>query len=669
MFKSLKLYVGEKINSERFLLDLVDFGYKRQDAVLEEGDFSRRGGIIDIFPFTFELPLRIDLNSDIIERIQTFTPLHPKSPSLETRDERYIKSDLTEKPRHLGRGVTGFTPADGECLAEHRMVIILPVKRAHQNRTIPFSQDYPIDNIIDLNTGDYVVHTRHGIGRFLGLEKIRINDEFRDHLVIQYERQEKLFVPVEEMYLVQKYIAFKGRRPSLSILGSKEWLRVKERVMKGIQKLAWELLSVQAMRMALSGFKYSKDVAWQKEFEATFPYKETPDQIKAWAQVRQDMEGEHPMDRLLCGDVGYGKTEVAMRAAFKAAMDSKQVAFLVPTTILAEQHYQNFISRLEKFPLNVQMLSRFKTDSQQKQIIEGLKEGKVDLVIGTHRMLSDDIQFKDLGLVIIDEEQRFGVKAKEKLKHLRLTCDVLTLTATPIPRTLYMSLMAAKDMSVINTPPQNRLPVRTIVVEYDESIIRQALLKELNRKGQAYVVHNRIRDIDKFKQKIAGLAGAGTVIAVGHGQMPAKALEEVMSRFIAGEIDILVCTMIIQSGIDIPNANTIIVNCAQDFGLSDLHQLRGRVGRFNRPAFAYFLIPKGEYLAADARKRMEAIEKYSQMGAGFNIAMEDMEIRGAGNLLGLEQHGFIQAVGFDLYCRLLREAVTHFRKAGIGTNV
>ncbi|MBU4252207.1 MAG: DEAD/DEAH box helicase [Candidatus Omnitrophica bacterium] len=394
---------------------------------------------------------------------------------------------------------------------------------------------------------------------------------------------------------------------------------------------------------------------------------ETPDQIKTTSEVKLDMESPKPMDRLLCGDVGYGKTEVAMRAAFKAVMDNKQVAYLVPTTILAEQHYQNFNARLANFPVNVQMLSRFKTKRQQDEIIKNLHQGSVDIVIGTHRLLSPDVRFKDLGLVIVDEEQRFGVKAKEQLKKLKNTIDILVLTATPIPRTLYMSLMGAKDFSVINTSPQNRLPIKTVVVEYDADLVTQAIKRELARQGQVFFLHNRILDLEKIKDKIARNLPAGARIMIAHGQMPAKLLEQIMSDFIAGKIDVLVSTTIIESGIDIPNANTIIVNNAQMFGLSDLHQLRGRVGRFNRAAYAYFLVPGNQraVLEIDAKKRLQAIQEHSDLGAGFNIAMEDLEIRGAGNLLGQEQHGFITAVGFDLYCRLLKEAITNFKKAGV----
>ena len=626
MFKSFKVYTGQELDLEELFAALIDFGYKRQESVSEEGEFARRGGIIDIFPVSFELPIRIELENNTVISIKTFNFV------------------------------------SGEPLWEHKMVIILALRRPSGYHTVPFAEEIPLSNFVDIDIGDYVVHNQHGIGRFLGIQKIKVQDKLRDHLVIEYDREEKLYVPIESMHLVQKYIAFHVRRPKLYRLGTKEWQRTKERARKGIQKLAWELLSLQAMRLASSGHKFSEDTAWQKEFEATFPYQETPDQIKAALEAKKDMESARPMDRLLCGDVGYGKTEVAMRAAFKAVMDNKQVAYLVPTTILAEQHYQNFNLRLKDFPVNVQMLCRFKSVAEQKKIIEDIGKGKVDIVIGTHRLLSDDVSFKDLGLIIIDEEQRFGVKAKETLKKARLTTDVLTLTATPIPRTLYMGLMGAKNLSVINTPPQNRLPIKTIVVEYDEGLIQQAISRELNRKGQVFFVHNRIHDIDKISGRLRRALPEGTRIAVAHGQMPAKALEEVMAAFLAAQIDCLLSTMIIESGIDIPNANTIIVNNAHTFGLSDLHQLRGRVGRFNIPAFAYFMIPKGEILDSDAKKRLEAIQQYSYLGAGFNIAMQDLEIRGAGNLLGVQQHGFIAAVGFDLYCRLLKEAVDNLKR-------
>jgi len=629
LFKSLKLYLNQDTYLETLSEMLVDFGYRRQEMVSAEGDFSRRGSIIDIFPVSFELPIRIELDNEKIVSIKT------------------------------------FNPSSGEVLWQHNIVIILPHKKSPGTRSAAFSEEFPLKNFVDLNIGDFVVHNQHGIGRFLGMQKIKAAGGLKDHLVIEYDRNEKLYVPVDAMHLVQKYIAFHAAKPKLYRLGNKEWQRVKAKARKGIQKLAWELLSLQAMRLASKGFKFSADTDWQADFEKTFPYEETPDQAKAMAEVKADMESFKPMDRLLCGDVGYGKTEVAMRAAFKSVMDNKQAVYLVPTTILAEQHYKNFSARLNNFPINVQMLSRFKTIKQQKEIIKGLTDGSVDIVIGTHRLLSEDVVFKDLGLVIVDEEQRFGVRAKEKLKKLKTTIDVLVLTATPIPRTLYMGLMGAKDFSVINTPPQNRLPIKTVVVEYDADLVAQAIKRELARGGQVFFLHNRILDLEKIRDKIAKNLPARVRIAAAHGQMASSLLEQIMSDYICGNIDVLVSTMIIESGIDIPNANTIIVNNAQMFGLSDLHQLRGRVGRFNRSAYAYFMIPHNLVLEADAKKRLQAIEEYTQLGAGFNIAMQDLEIRGAGNLLGQEQHGFIAAVGFDLYCRLLKEAVANFKKAGV----
>jgi len=632
MFKSIKLYTGQTIELDSLSGELIDFGYKRQEKVSEEGDFALRGSLIDIFPSTFQLPIRIELDIDRVASIKT------------------------------------FNPDTGKNLWEHKIAIILPIKRIHPAKPPAFKEEFPVENFLDLNAGDYVVHTQHGVGRFLGLEKIKIQDKYKDHLAIEYENQEKLYVPVEAMHLVQKYIAFKARKPKLHKLGTKEWQATKDRARKGIQKLAWDLLSLEALRLTLKGFAFSPDSEWQREFEVSFPYKETMDQIKTAEEVKQDMESHEPMNRLLCGDVGYGKTEVAMRAAFKAVMDNKQVAYLVPTTILAEQHYQNFICRIGKFPVNVQMLSRFRTKGEQKVILEAVAQGAVDIIIGTHRLLSGDVRFKDLGLVIIDEEQRFGVKAKERLKAISLTTDVLTLTATPIPRTLYMSLMGAKDLSLINTPPQNRLPIKTIVVEYDEDLIRQVILREVARAGQVYFVHNRIHDIDGIKKKLQRILPEDIRLAIVHGRMPVKILEQVMSDFLHAKVDCLVSTMIIETGIDIPNVNTIIVDDAHTFGLADLHQLRGRIGRFDKPAYAYFMVPKNKPLEPEARKRLTAIEEYTQLGSGFKIAMEDLQIRGAGNLLGIQQHGFIQAIGFDLYCRLLREAISNFKQVMTGEN-
>jgi len=630
MFRSLKLYKLKEIELSTLLSFLVDFGYKREDKVYQEGEFAQRGGVVDVYPLTFEYPVRIEFDNNVISSIKSF-------------------DNITGKP-----------------LFEHSMLIILPVSKIQPTRFIHYHQELPLDNLLDLELGDYVVHINHGIGRFLGIDKIKIGNLYKDHLVIEYDRQEKLYVPTEDIHLVQKYVCFGRVKPKkLSRLGTKEWLAIKERVKKGINRFAWELLMLQAKRMSTKGFKFSLDSEWQKEFEKTFPYKETPDQMKAWDEVRKDMESDIPMDRLICGDVGYGKTEVAMRAAFKAVQDFKQVAFLVPTTILAQQHYQNFIKRIKDFPIRVEMLSRFKTKKEQEKILDDLKEGRIDIIIGTHRLLKEDVKFKDLGLLIIDEEQRFGVKAKERLKMLKVNIDVITLTATPIPRTLYMSLMGIKDISVIQTPPPNRLPIDTYVVEYDEDIIRQAIMREYARKGQVYFVHNRIMDIHKLKEKIRKILPEGINIEMAHGRMPALLLERIMLDFLKGKIDVLICTNIIESGIDIPNANTLIVNNASCFGLSDLHQLRGRVGRFDKKAYAYFLVPKGE-ISSEAKRRLQILQSFVELGSGFKIAMQDLQMRGAGNLLGYQQHGFVEAVGFDLYCRLLREALANLKKIAYG---
>jgi len=623
MFKSLKLYIGQAADFDNIISTLISFGYKRQDEVLEEGDFSHKGEVVDIYPATFECPIRILLNFDKIESIST----------IDIPNNRVIW--------------------------KHQMVIILPKHRDYRRQISAFNEESPLNPFIELRRNDYVVHVQHGIGRYVGIQKIK-DKEARDYFVVEYANQEKLFVPTEDANLIQKFVGFKGRSPKINRLGTREWEGIKKRVKRGIKNIALQLLEIQAKRLVTEGFAFSKDSQWQIEFEKMFLYEETPDQGRATEEVKQNMESVHPMDRLLCGDVGYGKTEVAMRAAFKAVTDNKQVAFLVPTTILAEQHYQNFKSRLKDFPMEVRMLSRFMTDTQQDEIIEGIRRGTVDIVIGTHRLLSDDLLFRDLGLLIIDEEQRFGVKAKEKIKALRLTVDILTLTATPIPRTLYMGLMGIKDISIINTPPQNRLPVATYVAEYDEGLIKQAITRELNRRGQVFFIHNHVEDIEQICTILRQLLPEETKVAYAHGQMPGRELERIMLDFLQGEIDCLVSTTIIEAGIDVPLANTLIVNNAYTFGLSDLHQLRGRVGRFNRKAYAYFLIPKDEILSTDARRRLEAIREYSELGSGFKIAMEDLEIRGAGDLLGFQQHGFIQAVGFDLYCRLLRETVSVF---------
>jgi len=622
MFKSLEFLVGQKVNTDEVIQTLVAFGYTRATKVFKEGEFALRGGVLDIYPVNFEIPLRIDLDDDAVLAIH------------------------------------GFDPISAENIDDHTIVLILPYKTSSKSI---FSSDVPLNNFVDIQQGDYVVHNNHGIGRFVGVKEFSVDTQKKEHLIIEYKGGDKLFVPKYDIHLVQKYVSFTKRPARLHKLGSKEWLATRRAVEKKLRLLAAELLRTQALRAQLQGHAFSKDSEWQIEFEAKFPYKETPDQLKSTKETKLDMESLRPMDRLICGDVGYGKTEVAMRAAFKAVMDNKQVAILVPTTILAEQHYYNFSKRLEGFPVKVGMLSRFRTKLEQKKIVKETSEGQVDIVIGTHRLLSKDVSFKDLGLVIIDEEQRFGVKSKEKLKHFRLLADVMTLTATPIPRTLYMALSGARDMSVISTPPTNRMAVKTQLIGYDEDIIQEAINRELARNGQVFFLHNRVENIEVIANNIKKLAPQARV-AIGHGQMSGRLLEEIMLKFLKHEIDILVCTTIIESGIDVPMANTLIVNRADKFGLADLHQLRGRVGRLDVQAYAYFIVQKRELQSEISRQRLKALEKHSDLGAGFHIAFEDLQIRGAGNLLGAQQHGFITSIGFDLYCRLLKESIEHLKK-------
>lgn len=512
----------------------------------------------------------------------------------------------------------------------------------------------------DLAIGDYVVHVDHGIGLFRGLEKMDLGGPEREYLMIEYAHGDRLYVPVHQIDRLSRYLAPGGHTPTLHRLGTAEWGQVKERAERAVADIARELLELYAAREVVDGHAYSADTPWQHEFEAAFPYVETEDQLQAIDQVKEDMERARPMDRLVVGDVGYGKTEVALRASFKAVMGGKQVAVLVPTTVLAQQHFNTFKERLAPFPISVEMLSRFRTGSEQDVIVEKLLAGEIDIVIGTHRLLSKDVKFKDLGLLIIDEEQRFGVTHKERLKQLRQEVDVLTLTATPIPRTLYLSLSGARDMSTIETPPEERQPIRTYVSGYDDRLVRDAILREMDRGGQVFFVHNRVRGIGIIKHQLEKLVPEAR-IAVGHGQMPEEELETVMADFAAGKYDVLVCTTIIESGIDIPNANTILINNADKFGLAQLYQLRGRVGRSASRAYGYFMYDKRQELSEEARARLQTIAESSELGAGFQIAMRDMEIRGAGDVLGARQSGHIAAVGFDLYCRLLAHAIEEQR--------
>ena len=504
----------------------------------------------------------------------------------------------------------------------------------------------------ELTEGDFVVHLEHGIGRFCGLQRVG-KDEV---LSIEFADEAKVYVPLEQAYLVSRYVGVGKKSPPLSSLGDAKWARAKKNAAASIFDYAGKMLALQAERQTHPGHAFAPDSKWQTEFEHSFPFRETPDQLKAIIDTKIDMERSQPMDRLICGDVGFGKTEVAIRAAFKAVMDGKQVAVLAPTTVLAQQHFEVFRQRMLDYPVRIEMLSRFRSQSEQKKVLQLLREGGVDMVIGTHRLISGDVAFKDLGLVVIDEEQRFGVLHKEKFKELFKLVDVLTLSATPIPRTLYLSLVGVKDMSTIETPPLNRLPVETVVSAYDERLIRDAINRELERQGQIFFLHNRIQTIDRVRDRIADLCPQAR-IEVGHGQMDSDELEAVMARFISGKVDVLVCTTIIESGLDIPNANTIIIDRADRFGLADLYQLRGRVGRAEHKAYAYLLLPREMMAIGAARKRINAIKQYSSLGAGFRIAMRDLEIRGAGSILGTAQSGHIMAVGFDLYCQLLKQAV------------
>lgn len=552
---------------------------------------------------------------------------------------------------------------------------LLRLRRAERHRSqIDFSE---------LAEGDLVVHLEHGIGRFLGLEKFPVGQAQRlpesdqasmasgalalqqqaqpqEVLVLEFADEAKLYVPLEQAYLVSRYVGAGKKSPQLSSLGDGKWARAKIKAAASIFDYAGKMLAIQAERQMQPGYAFTPDTKWQAEFERSFPFRETPDQMKAIIDTKIDMERPRPMDRLICGDVGFGKTEVAVRAAFKTVMDGKQVAVLAPTTVLAQQHFEVFRQRMREYPVRIEMLSRFRSQSEQKKVLKLLREGGVDIVIGTHRLISGDVVFKDLGLVVIDEEQRFGVLHKEKFKELFKLVDVLTLSATPIPRTLYLSLVGVKDMSTIETPPPNRLPVETVVSAYDERIIRTAIDRELERQGQVFLLHNRIASIERVRERIVHLCPQARV-EIGHGQMDADELEAVMARFIAGKTDVLVCTTIIESGLDIPNANTIIIDRADQFGLADLYQLRGRVGRAEHKAYAYLLLPREMMTVGAARKRISAIKQYSSLGAGFRIAMRDLEIRGAGSILGTAQSGHIMAVGFDLYCQLLKQAVAQLK--------
>ncbi|MBI2434759.1 MAG: transcription-repair coupling factor [Candidatus Hydrogenedentes bacterium] len=795
---TLSFSTGQEIDLDRLLEHLIRMGYKREVMVENRGEISVRGGIVDIFPISSELPYRIELFGDEIESIRKFEPetqrsieradsiqLLPRSEknmlrqtakdaqglgalteyfpenTLVVMDEpmaileevAQVESQIGDSPFYgrwdqtleqlkklslLSLAQVGHAVAPGATRIsvpvrsaaswaghtddfwtqlkqwdqEEYRVLILCINSGERRRLYElleeqgyrlgqdrfqlrveigrlragfispqdklavisereiFGRHYvrrtrrrfeagtTITQFSDLKSGDYIVHAVHGIGRYLGLR--RFEGKSGDYMALQYSGGDTLYVPVTAIDQIQKYTAGDGAMPKIDKLGGASWARKKAGVKKAVRDMTEELVKLYAARESAQGHSYAADTPWQAEFEDSFQYEETPDQARAIDEVKRDMESPRPMDRLLCGDVGYGKTEVALRAAFKAVMDGKQVALLAPTTVLAQQHANTFAERLADYPVRVEVLTRFRSPSQQKETIERLKSGEVDIMIGTHRLISKDIGFKNLGLIVIDEEQRFGVAHKERLKHLRHHVDVLTLSATPIPRTLHMSLIGVRDMSIINTAPNDRLPIHTCIEAWDENLIREAIERELARQGQVFFLHNRVQTIDKVAVLVNKLAPRARV-SYAHGQMHKHELEEVMLRFIDKEIDVLVCTTIIGSGIDIPNANTIIVDRADTFGLSELYQIRGRVGRYKHRAFAYLLVPGDRALSEEAQQRLKALEDFSALGSGFRIAMRDLEIRGAGNLLGADQSGHIAAVGYETYKDLIAEAVAEQR--------
>lgn len=508
----------------------------------------------------------------------------------------------------------------------------------------------------DLKVGDYVVHKNYGIGIFVGVNTITADGTTKDYIKLKYKNDDILYIPTNQLDSIRKYIGGDSINPPINSIGSKDWIKTKEKVKNNLRAVARELIELYAKREKAKGYAFSKDTPWQQQFEEQFPYQETDDQLRCIEEVKKDMEAQRPMDRLLCGDVGYGKTEVAIRAAFKAVMDHKQVAYLVPTTVLAQQQYEEFRERMKDFPIKVEILNRFKSKKYQDEVIKKLKLGEVDIVIGTHRLLSKDVEFKDIGLLIIDEEHRFGVKAKEKIKQYKANIDVLTMTATPIPRTMHMSIVGIRDMSVIYEPPQNRKPVQTYILEYDQEVIKEAITKELERDGQVFYIYNRVDTIQKKADEISRLVPEATV-SYAHGQMTGNQIEDIMEEFINKKTNVLVCTTILESGIDIPNANTIIVENADRMGLAALYQIRGRVGRADRQAYAYITYRKDKMLSEEADKRLKAIKEFTEFGSGFKIAMRDLEIRGAGSLLGEIQSGHLEQVGYDTYCSLLDEVV------------
>ncbi len=810
--KKIQIKVGDELPFETLLEQLIDMGFERQPVVEQAGELSVRGGIIDLFPFSRELPLRLEFWGDNIESIREFDPATQRSDkeissvllfpqnieedegtgksktkkestlfdylpestqaylfspehivaslsdkNLNEDEEQWLGEDFAfddqdERWQNLSNRLNRFAqisfsnflskedkkvfdlkavhqPAlHGDLKALRRELETLRSKvsrettqmflvcesASHAERLADLLHESGFDEfklqflagilfhgfampeiglivytdhefygrsrrpqrrrklkdsltfrqLKTLSKGDYIVHVDHGIGAYQGLQHIKVGSHERECIVIHYEGNDKLFVPLDKMDRVQKYTSREAAAPKVHKLGSPDWDRLKARTKKRLKDIAKDLITLYAVRKTQKGVAFPPDTLWQKELEASFEYEETPDQTRAIEEVKNDMESERPMDRLVCGDVGFGKTEVAIRAAFKAVQDGKQVAILVPTTLLAQQHFNTFGERLKKYPVRVEMLSRFRTAKEQKESVARLKNGEIDIMIGTHRLLSKDISFKDLGLIVIDEEQRFGVRHKERLKSLKVNADVLALSATPIPRTLHMSLMGVRDMTNINTPPRDRQPIQTEVAQFDRDLIRQAILREIHRGGQVFFVHNRVSSIYRMAGHLRNVIPE-VELGVAHGRMKEHELERVMLSFVNRECNVLVSTMIIESGLDIPNVNTMIINRADRFGLAQLYQLRGRVGRSSQKAFCYLLIPPIRNLSVEAIKRLETVEEYTDLGSGFQIAMRDLEIRGAGNLLGAEQSGMIDAIGFDLYQRILEEAVRETRRESL----
>ncbi|MCB9262358.1 MAG: transcription-repair coupling factor [Flavobacteriales bacterium] len=782
-----QLQVGEVLDFDFMIEVLNTYHFNREDFVYEPGQYSIRGGIIDIFSYSHELPMRIELDGRMVESIRQFDPITQLStaelkfssivPNLHeeeiagqrisifeyvnndafffanslsqtldiiaeqandgviylSNDE--LKNELTKRsgaefgqmPFFRNKTTIEFNQAPQKTFGKNFNLLIehllenakfgidqhifsetgkqierlesiftdlrsnvqftpvylglsegfidksnhLAIYTEHQifGRHYQFrskhkyskNQALTLRELSNLKPGDYIVHIDHGVGIFEGLQKIEMGGRLQEAVRISYTNKDLLYVNIGSLHKISRYTGKDGFVPKVNKLGSDAWVNLKNKTKRQVKDIARDLIKLYAKRKSAPGHQFLPDNYLQVELEASFLYEDTPDQSKATEDVKRDMESAHPMDRLVCGDVGFGKTEIAVRAAFKAVCDSKQVAVLVPTTILAQQHFHTFRNRFEGFPCNVDYINRFRTSKQQTESIKKLAEGKTDIIIGTHRLLSEKIKFKDLGLLIIDEEQKFGVSAKEKLKTMRANIDTLTLTATPIPRTLHFSLMGARDLSIINTPPPNRQPTKTSLHKFSTEIFAEAVNYELNRSGQVFVVHNRVRDIHEVAAMISSVC-PGARVVVGHGQMAGDELENVMLRFIDGEYDVLVATTIIESGLDIPNANTILINNAHFFGLSDLHQMRGRVGRSNKKAFCYLIAPAIHTLTDDAKRRLQAIEEFSDLGSGFNVAMRDMDIRGAGNLLGGEQSGFISEIGFDMYHKILDEAVKELRE-------